>query len=62
MFLVLVLFSPSVANFCCQLMLQRRVNFRLAGLSWFLISVVSFGAGKTVPGGKQLQGYVHGHV
>lgn len=56
MFLVLVLFSPSVAIFCCQLMLQCRVNFRLAGLFRFLVSVVSFGAGKTVPGGKQVQG------
>lgn len=50
MFLLFVLFkfSLSLAIFCCQLMLQRHVNFMLAGLLWFLISVASFAVGKTV--------------
>ena len=34
-------------------MLQRRVNFRLAGLPRFLISVASFGVGKSVPGERR---------
>lgn len=43
-------------------MLQCRVNFRMAALCWFLISVASFGVGESVPGGTQEQGYVHGHL